>query len=359
MSGVAYPSGTNTFVPQWDASGKLAIGFSRNAKQFPLMKWAQLIQSDKNVGYYLRLDMSESVRVVDPTDYAWSRGSEAPHGEDGLSGFFLTEFRTNRNAYPCPIDADAVDQADWDVKLALVQTQASKLMTSRTVRMLAELSKTANFTVAGSVDPEMSADHTGTATAFAGGYLDQGTTSQGYIKKFFDKASVLINMDTNGVVVPSQLQALMNPNTARLLAESPELRDYIKSSPAAEHEIRTGSSPNATYGPGLPSSLYGIPIVVDNTVRITSKKKDALVKGFAFPDQTVALISRVGELEGNIKTPNYSTATIFWYRDEMTIEEKYDADNRRYLYRIVEDTKEIITCPLSGYLLTAATSVAS
>jgi len=356
---IAYPSGTSTFVPQWDASGKLAIGFSRDPKKFPLMKWAQLIQSDKNVGYYLRLDMTEASRVVDPTDYVWARAAEAPHREDGLAGFELKEFRTTRYMYGVPMDADMVDQADWDVKLIHMQVHAHKLMTARTIRMLAQLGTAANFTTAGTSDPEMTADHTATAASFAGGVLDTSSTTNGYIKKFFDKASVLINLDTNGVVVPSQLQALMNPNTARLIAESPELRDYIKSSPAAEHEIRTGSSPNATYGPGLPTSLYGIPIIVDNTVRVSSKKGQTLAKAFAFPDQQIAIVSRVGELEGNIKTPNYSTASIFWYRDEMTVEEKYDADNRRYMYRLVEDTKEVITCPLSGFLLTSATSVAS
>src|SRR5438876_78720 len=81
-----------------------------------------------------------------------------------------------------------------------------------------------------------------------------------YLKIFLDKAAALILTDTLSCVEPNQLQVVINHNQARLWAESSELHEYIKGSPAALDEIRSGTSPNARYGPGLPSSIYGYQI---------------------------------------------------------------------------------------------------
>jgi len=356
-TGPGFASGSSTFVPSFDASGRLIIGYSRNAKKFNLPKWAQMVQSPRNVGFYLKLSPQEAARVVTTQDYIWPDGNVRPMNVDGVEQFNFLEFRTTRFNYGFTLGEMAAEQADWPIVEQHSQIHAAKLMTSRTIRSLSQLTTVANWQLA--ADPDLSADHTATATALAGGFLDQGTSTAPFLKKALDKIAVQINLDTLGVVTPDMLHVIVNPNCARLLAESSEIHEYIKGSPAALDEIRSGTSPNAKYGPGLPSSVYGYPFIVENTVKVTSRKGATLAKSFAMPDQTLIVVSRVGELEGVYGAPSFSTLTIFWYKDELTLERFDDPKNRLVEGHCVENTAEILTSPLSGYLVTSATSVAS
>ncbi len=77
------------------------------------------------------------------------------------------------------------------------------------------------------------------------------------------------------------------------------------------------------------------------------------------PDQQMLVVARPGTLEGVYGAPDFSTATIFWYEDEMTLETFDDPKNRLTEGHLVENTAEILTSPLSGFLVTSSTSVAS
>ena len=321
------------------------------------MNYAQLVESPRNTGYYLKLTAQEAARVVTVNDYFWGRGATRPIHPDGLESFNFLPFATQRFDYGFNMDDDTVDQAEWDVAEQHSEIHAQKLMTARTIRALGQLTTVANFQTTN--DPDMSTNHTATATALSGGQIDLGSSTTPYLKKSLDKIAVLINLDTIGVVETNQIQIVSNPNVARLVAESAEIHDYLKGSPAALDEIRMATSPNARYGPGLPSSVYGYKWNVENAVKVTSRKGDTLAKSFAYPDQTLSVVSRVGELEGVFGLPSFSTLTLFWYRDEITIERFADPKNRLMSYHLTEDMVEIVTAPLSGYLLTTATSVAS
>ena len=353
-TGPGFPSPSSVFIPNWEASGRLQVGYSRNPKKFPLMRWAQLVETPKIVGYYMKLSPQEAARVVAPQDYEWNRGAVRPMRPEGLEQFNYVEFRTKRRDYGFTIDDDTDDLADWEVVEVHAQIHAAKAMTARTIDALSVLTTTTNWTVAGGTDVDLSADHTATATAAAGGKFDAGTSTAPYFKIGLDKAAVLINLDTVGVVTTNMLHVLMNPNTARKIAESAEVHDYLKGSPDALAEIQMGQSPNGRYG--LPSSMYGYPVIVDDTVKVTSRKGDTLAKAFAFPDATVAMVARMGELEAPYGGPAFSTLTIFWYKDDMTLERFHDPQNRLISCHVVRDDVSVLTSPLSGFLYTAATS---
>lgn len=361
-TGPGYPGNLNAYIPNWAASGRLAAAFSRNPKTFPLPNYIQMIESPKNQGYYLKLTAQEAARVASVNDYLWNWGAEAPESPDGLESFDYVSFLTSRYKNGFFLDDDTERTAEWDIAEQHAKIHAQKAMTIRANLVHSVLTNANNWKTnanSGLQDQtsDLTQDHTGTASAYAGGYLDQGTSTSPYIKIFLDKARVLIDQDSLGTVQSDQVQVVMNPRTARLLAESAEIHDYLKGSPDAMHEIRTGSSPNAKYGPGLPSAIYGVGIVVDNTVIVTSRKGATLAKGYSFPDQTIAVVSRVGDLEGVYGTPTWSTLVWMWYRDEMTLERRQDAENRRIKYRVVQCGVPILTSPITGYLLTSATSV--
>lgn len=358
-TGPGYPSPTNVWIPNWESSGKLIAQFSRNAKAFPIMNYAQLVKSPKMLGYFLKFGTSEQGRVVNLNDNIWNFGNERPQMNEGLENFNHVPFTTKRFDYGFNLDDDTESQAEWDIVEQHSVIHAAKAMTARTIRGITVLTTAASWQTA--ADPELSADHTATATVLAGGQFDLGSSTHPYIKIALDKIAVQIMLDTMSVVTPDMLQVVINPNQARLWAESQEIHDYIKGSPDAMNEIRTGSTPNAKYGPGLPSTIYGYKIVVENTVRVTTRKNVSMTatKAWAFPDQTMVVVARVGELEGKYGGPSWSTLTYFWYRDEMTLETFQDPKNRRMEHHVVDCNVPVLTSPLAGYYVTATTSVAS
>ena len=369
--GPGFPSSTNVFIPNFDSSGRLVTGYSRNPSKFHFPKYVKYVKTDLTVGLFLKISAQESARVVTVQEYEWPDGQVRPDGSHGLEQFMFQEFRTHRYDYPFAVGWMTKNQAVWPIIEAHAQIHAQKLMTARTIRMMTVATTASNWTIAGTrpdtgtattLDADLTADHTSTATALAGGFFDQGTSTVPYLKIGLDKIAVLINKETLGSVEQDSLMVIGNPNQARLLAESPEVHEYIKGSYWAQEELIQGLQPNNRYG--LPSSIYGYPFLVENAVKVTSRKiansnYSAPTKAFAMPDQNLLVIARPGTLEGVYGAPDFSTLTMFYYEDEMTLETFDDPRNRRTEGHLVENTAEILTSPLSGFFVTSSTSVAS
>jgi hypothetical protein len=361
-TGPGFPGGNNTYVPV-DISNRIRIGFSRNAKKFHLPKYVQYVEVPKGNGYYLKLTAQEAARVVNVQDFAWPDGAPDVNEDAGTESFTFIPFTTQRYRYKFRIGQKAEKQAVWPIVEQHGQIKAGQCMTARTLRVYNVWSTTGNWTQANNAD-DMTADHTGTATAVTnlalggsgGGKLDQGTSTVPLLKIALTYAAELINKDTLGVVdsEPDSFYIVMTPTTARKLAASPEVHEYIKGSYYAMEEIKTGQHPNGKYG--LPSTIYGYNVVVENAVRVTSRKGATLAKSTVVADGNILMCSRPGELEGVYGAPSFSTLTMFWWNDEMTIETKQDSWDRLTYGRVVEDTYEALTCPASGFLFTAATS---
>lgn len=353
-TGPGYPQNNNTFIPA-DISGRLRIGFSRNAKKFHLPKYVQYVECPNSTGYYLKITSQEAGRVINTTDFEWPDGAPDRSSDTGNESFNFVPFTTMRKSYKFRLGDKATKQAVWPIVEQHSQIKAAQCMTARTVRMLTTATTGANWLASTDTD-NLTADHTATATALAGGKFDAGTSTTPYLKIGLGKIAELVNRDTLGVVdsSPESYFIVFNPNTAIAIAKSQEIHDYLKSSPAALEEIKTGQSPNGRYG--LPSHLYGYNIVVENAVRVTNKKGVAKATSYAMPNDVVLATSRPGELEGIYGAPSFSTLTMFWWQDEMTIETKHEDWDRLTEGRVVEDTQEAITATASGYLVTAATN---
>lgn len=354
-TGPGYASGTNTYIPSFDASGRLIIGYSRNPASFAFPRYWQYVPSPRNRGYYLKLSPQEAARVVTLQEYDWADGQKRPYHHDGLEQFNYVEFNTLRKDAGFTLGWMAGQQADWPIVEQHAQIHSAKMMTIRSIEGVNAWNVAANWQT--SADPDLSANHTATAAAFVGGQLDLGTSTAPYIKKFMDKASVLIAQDTLGVVQSNQLRVVINPNQARLWAESSEIHEYIKGSYWAQQELTQGLQPNNKYG--LPGSIYGYEVVVDDTVQITSRKGATLAKSWAFPDQVALMCSRVGGLQGVFGGPAFSTLTWFYYVDELTVERFDQPTDRLTEGHVVQNGVPVLTSPLSGYFLTSSTSVAS
>lgn len=342
-----YPSQYNTFIPNLEASGRLLVDFSRNPKSFSLNKYIQIVNTPEMIGYYVSMTVEERLRILDATNLAnfqWPDASDAPIGNEGQESFTYNSFTTSRYLYPASIGKLASDQAAWDLIGQHVEIKAQQAMTARTCMVQNQINTT-NFS-----------GYTATATATVGGLWSAATTANLYIKRSLDYAIKTILKNTGGVVRMEDLQMVINPNLAAAMAESQEMVDYIKGSVDALRYIRLETGEGGDFANvrfGLPPTYAGIKIVVEDAVKVSTKKGEAATPAFVMPDDYCAIIARPGGLVGKYGGPSFSTLTLFVYKgDDMTVETKVDTDNRRTQIRVIDNFKAVVTSPSSGYLFT-------
>src|SRR5262249_44042249 len=155
-----------------------------------------------------------------------------------------------RYDYGFQLGTKTAKYASWPIVEQHAQIKAAQCMTARTIRMWNILTTAANWQT--TADPDIAVNHTSaTATALgAGGSLYAGTSTNTRIKIALDLMAVAITKDTNGIVGddPDVFNVVINPTTARQLAESAEVHDYLKGSPDALAEIKEAQGPGAKYG---------------------------------------------------------------------------------------------------------------
>lgn len=333
-----YASGFNTFVPSFEASGHLVVSFSRNPKSFALNRYVQIVPVTKSVGYFLNLTAAEAARVINTnlSDFIWPDGNAAPDGNWGLESFTFVKYSTSRYAYPFAMGRKAEEQADWNILAHHAAIKAQQAMTARTLQILTLATTTGNW-----------GSHTDTATNLSGGKWDAGTPTAPYIKKSLNAAAHVIMKDTLGVVQPKDMVLVIAPNLATKMSESQEVHTYLKENPIALDVLKGNENVNAVWG--LPPSIYGYPIVVEDTVRV-STHKDTRTADYALSGDVALLVSRPGGLVGVEGTPSFSTLTVFAY-EEMSVEQRDDPDNRRVMGRVVDDFASALTASAAGYLI--------
>ena len=341
----SYPGGNTTFVPSYEASGKLQIEFSRNPESFPLNRYVGFKKVKKSVGLYLNITAEEAARVVAMPDYVWPDGQDAPSGHDGTEQFDFLPYITERYAYAYALGDKAVNQATWEILATHGRIKAQQSMTARTLRMVTKLTTAGNWS-----------GNTDTATNLGGGSWVGSSVANQFILKTFNQIKENIHQSTIGAVPADALRCVVSPAVAHIIREAPEITDFIKQN-TASLQVMMGRAFFERWG--VPEKLYGVKMVVEDTMRITSRKRTTDPDRAYIMPGTVAVFTSVPEgLENSREpadgVPTFDTAVVFAYED-MTVESRRDPDNRRTLARVVDDTAEVITAPASGYYVTAVT----
>lgn len=351
----AYPGGFNTFVPSFDASGHLVVAYSRNPKDFPLNQYVSLTPVKKSLGYFLQITAEQAARVLntDLAEFVWPDGNDPPTGEWGRESFNFQPYNTIRYVYPFRIGYKANEQADWKVLALHAAFAAQQAMTARATKVITAALNTANY----------DASHVKTAKnwqnalgVIAGNqlFLNAGTSSNPVLKNTLNAMAQQIQLDTNGVIGRKDLTVVMDPVLASQIAASDEIQDYVKQSPFAMAQVR-GDSPSNNGLWGMPDMIYGYRLVIDDTVRVTSRKGAIRAAGYLFDSNKMLMLARPGELTSPAGGPSFSTVHVFAY-EEMTVEQRDDPDARRIQGRVVEDFGVNIVAPASGAVCTNATS---
>jgi hypothetical protein len=337
--------GYNTFVRSFEASGKLKVSFSRNTEDWAVNRYVQLVPVDKNVGYYLEINVEEAGRILDTSslDAVWPDGNDAPTGNHNKENFRFNDYRTIRYADAYNFGDLTVDQADWDLLATHGEIYAQRMMTRRTQQAVTLLTNTASY----------DSTHSSAVASITGvtGLWDVSTVTRSDIKRSINHAVETISQTTLGVVQPKDLKLVMSPGCARKISVSQEIRDFIKQSPVVIEQIEQKQDSDLRFG--LPKYLYGVEVVIENTVKITSAKGATKAFSFVLSDSTPFVCSRPGGLEGRTGAPSFSTCTNF-VKEEMTVESRRDEDNRRHQGRVVDDYDHVMTAPVSGFLFTTA-----
>lgn len=340
------PGGSNTYVKDHKATGNLVISFSRNPNKFPLARYIQYRKVEKDAGYYLKITAENAARVVGGllTEFVWPDGADAPRRNSGTEKFAFHDYRTERYAPDFTLGYKSRDQASWDIQAMESEMHVHQTMTLRAQNVGAVLENTNNWDATHILDvDDGTTDVPGNTDSW-----ELSTSQRQDIKRSLNRGCTLIHQHTLGVVQRKDLQLVMTPATAQKIGESQEVIDFVKQAPDAWKMIQ-GELSGLNSQWGMPDMLYGIPIVVEDTVVITTAR-DATTPTYAYPltDGHSFLLARPGALVSNAASgPSFSTIMAFFY-EELTVETKDDPDNRRVNGRVVDDLAVVMTAGASG-----------
>lgn len=339
-----YPGQSNTYVKDHAATNFLITQFSRNVKDFPLNQYIQYLPVKKDTGYYLRLNIEQAGRLKDGKldKHVWPDGADRPEHNDGTSAFNWVDFRAIRFNYGCTLGWLSRDQAGYNIQDVELANKAQLAMTARTKRVHEVLANNSLW----------DSTHVTDVTTISGntGRWDQSTTGRADIKRSLGYAHNIIRLHTLAVVKKKKdMQLVMNPTTARKVAECQEIINAVIQSRFAMSHMTNDESQFDEYG--LPSKLYGFKVVIEDTVMVSSPIGASTVTyQDVCPDGVVYLLSRPGGLVARSANNgvNYSTVMSFM-KEDMTTEAKDDPDNRRSKINVVDHTAEELTAPVSGF----------
>lgn len=348
----AYPGPTNVYIPTNDLSQNLLVQFGRNVKDFPVNRLLKLIPVSKETGYYRYFNPLDQARIDGPIStgiaqqYVWAPGKPRPLAQTASQSFENRLFATLRRSYPESIELRTKQQADWDIVKTTTEALARLAMTDRALEAAALISASASYT----------ASHVATATADGGGFWSAGTETNPIIKKTLNAQSLRILRDSSGNVNIGNLTLVINPTTAAAMAASQEVHSLFVRSQYAAKLLETGGGASGTNALlyGLPETLYGVKVVVEDTVYVPFNRGNASeAVNFVFPDNTAALISVEKEFVGTEGAQAYSTFALFVYKEDDMKVEAFTDDVHRNVQLFVTDNRQVLNiAPTTGGLIT-------
>ena len=319
------------------------IDFSRNLTDFALNHYTKLTPVDKMTGYYLEMTLEEAARVLsaDDAEHDWPDGADAPDSNDGTESFEFKDFKTRRKAYTARLGNLGTEQASWDIIAQHSRIKAQQAMTARTMEALGVLTNVNNYLTGHQSNV---ADISGNSGTWA-----QSTSGRQDIQRTINHIAKTIGKATLSTVKKKDLVLVVSPDAATEIAESQEIVEMLKGSRYGAPYIEGKQWDNSDWG--LPGDLYGVKLVVEDAVKVTSRKgASAVAKDYVLAGADAMIVARPGALEGMYGSPEFSSCSIFVYSDFETYT-KNDKDNEVTKIRIVDNRKAVMTAPVSSFLL--------
>lgn len=348
------PGNTNTYLLAHQKG--LIVDFSRNPDSFPLNQYCKVIPVDKEYGAYLRFGIDgglpeEAARVVSTlmSDTVWNPGSELHDGNDFGEMFQYADYKTERHAMPFIVPYEVGEQAPWNVFDDHARRATANMMTRRTVEAITKITTTGNHL----------STHYSAVSSISGvtGKWDVSTVSRQDIRRSIHYACDLINLDTLGVVQQKDLILVMSKGCAQKVARSQEIIDYLKSQEGSPAVIEGKAFDSGNYD--MPSMLYGVKVVIEDTVKVTSARGATRAASRVLADATPFIVSRPGGVEGNANSQESASCSLgmFVYnKQELAVEQEDDSWNKRTKGKVVDNRIAQVIAPATAFLFTAAVS---
>lgn len=346
-----YLSATNGFIPE--ATGQ-AIAYVRDPNKFKINQYVQLIRAPKPVVVYAELDPDQPVRVVTDQEFAWEDGDPRPRGNNNMGNFKWTEVRVFRRNYGYTVGHQAIEAAEgWNPKAFFNATILSQAMTNMTQRFITLMENTANW-----------GSNTAAANTLNGGFGFWGAASNDpasahylAIKKSILAAVEDIVLATNGMVTMEDLKLVISPGLALAMSETSEIHTYLEKQARSIEVIEGSMLPLGNDQWGLPPTLYGLPVVIENAVIVKERKNVAGTpatanRTFVKSDNSAVIVSRVGGLEGLYGAPSFSTLQRYYFLYDMAIEAFDNPKDKLFESNVVDQFKEVLAANRAGYLIT-------
>lgn len=328
-------------VPFLELSGNLKVKFGRNPNSVRAKLNAytkqQVVSGVR--GNYLYFDPAYIGRL--PREARWGYNTNRPDNINDGQTFQVADFYCERYSYKDSLDLTVEKLANFEIQKIVTESIALNAMINRTVIALGVINTTSNYPATNVV----------TATTAGGGFADTGTTANPVLLKIFNYGRNLIQLATAGAFEGGEFGALFNPNTARKLMQTREIREYLMQQGGSIGLI-TGKDSPAWSGEGLPPYLYNTKIVVENCQKNTNNPGAASdVQTYAFPDNQMILFLREGDLEQPEGSPTFSTWTQFVYED-MSVEAYTDQENRRLKFYVTDNFVVKVTAGVCAVIIT-------
>jgi hypothetical protein len=330
--------GQNSYVPVLHES--LIIEYSRNPAAFPVNQYINTRKVDFMRGYYIKMRNDGQGRYVNKTDVIWPDANDAPELTYGNDQYDFPGYQCVRYGYTKRLGYLGVEQAGWDILDQAARYLAQDAMTHRSRRIHTTLTTSANWP----------STNVGNASTVGGGIWSNATSTSPFIRQSIMQMGITIQQQTYSAVQLKDLYLVVNPDTAKLIATSQEFIDFLKQNPVAL-SIWQGQAQFTKYN--LPTELFGVNVVVDDTVYNSALPGQTPVFSFSFPDNTALLLTKQQAVKPAAGGA-FSTFELFVYKD-MEPFVFNDAKNRRYDLQVeenVDDSPNALVAPQSGYLLT-------
>lgn len=341
------PGGNNTFVPTFEQKRSLIIDYARKPSSFAVNRYTQVIPNAPSVGYYLNLDIAAAGRIsAAGLEVSWPDGAKRPSGATGTAEHEFLSYITQRKSFPFSLGQKGVEQASWDNVERHSRIHQQLAMTHRATQAVTVATTSGNYAASNRLD---ATSYSGDSTNWA-----NSTVAKGTIRKTINAAVKQIFKGTLGAVKKKDLQIVIGPDLASAIAECQEVIYFISQSQNAKASVEGdlfNSNPNVDYD--LPKYLFGLELVIEDTVRVTSKPGATFAQSFVLPGATPFICSRPGGIEGKYGAPSFSTLSCFAY-EEMNVEAQTDSWNRLVEGAVTEDFKYVMTAPASGVLISNA-----
>src|SRR6185312_14573985 len=298
---------------------------------------------------------------VNDAESAWEDGGERPVTNANGLVFAEANFTTLRRNYATMLgnQAIAMGSKGWKVMEHHVGSLVQQEITARTNRVCSLIDTAANW---GNNTADANTLNNGAGTWDLASD-DPASANYNAIKRSLMEAVRRITLATNATVGFNDLQLVISPGLAESMGNSAEIHNYLRNGPYSRPRLESKEDyVNDRWG--LPATLYGLPLVVEDTVKVTDRPAAGGGTGasassnrvFAKADKTAVILSRPGSLDGEYGAPSFSTVQVYWHEYLAAVYTFQDQKNARTELHVTSQYVEILAAPESGFCITNATA---